>query len=125
MANTVERSLPWKDGTYKATGCLYNSINICGNTGQATGTELSLQHGEFGTAAHKIAEHTGQEFYNVEIKYNFGGELVEFGVISDDGLKITLKTIMGNYIGILEWMTEEEAADFEAAKDPMEAPPHP
>jgi hypothetical protein len=50
---------------------------------------------------------------------------VEFGVISDDGLKITLKTIMGHDIGIQEWMTEEEAADFEAAKDPMEAPPHP
>ena len=125
MAKTTGRSQPWKDGTYKATGCFYDSIKVCGNTGQAMGTELSLHHGEFGTALPKIAEQTGQEFYNVEIKYSLGEELVEFGVISDDGLKITIKTILGNGIGILEWMTEEEAAAFEDAKDPMEAPSHP
>ena len=80
MAKTTGRSQPWKDGTYKATGCFYDSIKVCGNTGQAMGTELSLHHGEFGIALPKISEQTGQEFYNVEIKYNLGEELVEFGV---------------------------------------------
>ena len=66
MANTADRSQPWKDGAYRATGCLYDSIKICGNG--AMGTELSLQKGEFGKALPNVTEQTGQEFYNVEIK---------------------------------------------------------
>ena len=114
---------PWHDGSYKATGCFYDSIQVTGDTGYAMGTVIQFKHGEFGEADPIIVEQTGQGIYNVEIKYFLGEDIVEHGVVSEDGLKITLKAFMG--IGVLEWMNEEEAAAFEAAKDPIEAPSHP
>ena len=93
MANTVDRVQPWQDGTYKATGfSLCESIHVCGNTDHAIGTEIIDQQGEFEQADPEIIEQTGQEVNNVEIKYNDGADMVEQGVVSDDGLKITLKT---------------------------------
>ena len=41
--------------------------------------------------------------------------------MSEDGLKITTKGVMG--IATLDWITEEEAAALEAEGDPIEAPP--
>jgi len=115
----------WLDGTYKASGCLFDTLNVVGNTGHAMGTEVRLKQGEFGKADPMIAEQTGQAVYNLELKYPYGGEMVELGVISEDGMKITTKTLLGDGIGHMEWMTEEESAAFEAEKDPMYAPSHP
>ena len=39
------------------------------------------------------------------------------------GNKLTFKNMVG--VGYMEWITEEEAAAIEAAKEPMEAPSHP
>jgi len=113
-------TFPWQDGKYKATGCFYSDMHITGGVGQANGTVVTLKQGEFGETDQKIMEETGQHLYTVEL--NFIG-LLEYGVVSEDGLKITLKAMMG--VGVLEWMTDEEATAFEAAKDPIEAPSHP
>ncbi len=51
---------------------------------------------------------------------------MEWSLVSEDGKKMTfmdMVRVVG--IGWMEWITEEEAAAIEAAKDPIEAPPHP
>ena len=116
-------SFPWQDGAYKATGCFFSSMQVTGGVGQAMGTVVTINQGQFGKADQIITEQTGQTVYNVELKYNLGMDIVEYGVVSEDELKITMKTIMG--VGVLKWMTDEESAAFEAAKDPIDAPSHP
>jgi len=127
MTNTAETITDywWVDGDYKATGCLYDSYQIQGCTGQAMGTNIRLRQGDFGVADQKIAEETGQKNYNVEISYDIGVELVEFGIVHKNGKKITTKTLLGHGIGYMEWMSGEEAAAFEDAKDPLDALSHP
>merc|ERR1712106_1029963 len=63
----------------------------------------------------------GQKFSNIQFMVTYGKDIYETGVISEDGLKITTKGMMG--ICELEWITEEEAAALEAEGDPIEAPP--
>ena len=74
---------------------------------------------------------TGKTEYNVELSVNvsLGEEFKLYGVVSEDGKKMTFMNIILNHffvgVGWMEWITEEEAAAIEAAKDPMEALPHP
>merc|ERR1712013_413445 len=120
------RRMAWSDGTYKATGCLYDTIEITGNTGLAAmGAEVAIQQGDFGEAAAEIVALTGQNVYTVEFRYNYGAEIVEHGVVTEDGKKITLKTLMGAEPGVLQWMTKEEVSAYEATKDPIDAVSHP
>jgi len=118
--------MAWSDGTYKATGCLYDTIEITGNTGLAAmGAEVAIQQGDFGEAAAEIVALTGQNVYTVEFRYNYGAEIVEHGVVTEEGKKITLKTLMGAEPGVLQWMTKEEVSAYEATKDPIDAMSHP
>jgi len=77
--------------------------------------------GDFGEADPEIVRNTGLNIYNIKFTIVYGKEMHETGVISDDGLKITTKGMMG--ICELEWITEDEAAALEAEGDPVEAPP--
>ena len=118
--------MAWCDGTYRGTGCLYDTIEITGDTGLASmGAEVAIKQGDFGEAAPEIVALTGQKIYTVMMKYNYGAEMVEHGVVTDDGRKITVKTMMGNEPGVLELMTKEEVAAYEATKDPIDAVSHP
>ena len=74
-----------------------------------------------GKAADEVVALTGKTEYNVELVGEM--DLKMYGVINEDGKKMTFKDKMG--VGWMEWITEEEAAAIEAAKDPMEAPSHP
>ena len=78
-----------------------------------------------GKAADEVVAVTGKTEYNVEIvSVNLGGvDLKMYGVVSEDGKKMTFKDTVG--VSWMEWITEEEAAAIEAAKDPIEAPSHP
>jgi hypothetical protein len=114
------------DGNYKGTGQWYSSILINGSKGVLTEPssskmETKIKIGEFGEADPEIVKTTGQKFYNIEFSYSLGNEMTELGVVSEDGLKITTKGMMG--IATLDWITEEEAAALEAEGDPIEAPP--
>jgi hypothetical protein len=116
------------DGSYKAAGTWYSSVVMDGDTAVMKGTngsshQINLNLGDFGEAASEIVETTGQHFYNIKLSYSFGKDFTELGVVSEDGLKITMKGMMGT--AVLDWMTEEEAAVLEADGDPIEAPPGP
>ena len=76
-----------------------------------------------GKAADEVVEESGIKEYNVEFRFNQMAEIKEHGVVSKNGKKMTFKNMLG--VGWMEWITDEEAAAIEAAKDPMEAPPHP
>ena len=119
---------PLLDGCYKAAGAWYSSIVFDGNTAAMKGTngsshQIKLKVGAFGETDPEIAEITGQKFYNLELSYSFGKDFSELGVVSEDGLQITMKGMMG--MAVLKWITKEEAAALEEEGDPIEAPPGP
>ena len=109
-SNMASGDFPWLEGNYKGTGYL-EAVLIKGDT--VTNDEypdvvMTFSHGAFGEADKELAEATGQKNSNIEIKYStFGMDLVEHGVLSEDGKKFTIKTMMG--IWNLEWITAEEA----------------
>ena len=116
-------------GSYKAFGSFYSSIGFDGNKAVINGTNgtthaINVNVGEFGEAEAEIAKTTGQHINNIEFTYSFGGKFFsELGVISEDGLTITMAGIMG--LMKLKWMTADEAAALEAEGDPIEARPGP
>jgi len=119
-------AFPLLNGNYKATGLWYSSMLVSGSKGVLTEPtnskmEVKIKIGEFGEADPEIVKTTGQKFYNIEFIYLAGKEFTELGVVSEDGLKIATKGMLG--IASLEWMTEEEKAALEAEGDPIEAPP--
>ena len=83
--------------------------------------------GQFGTAADEVVRATGKTAYNIQLTIKNEGQVYKaYGVVSEDGKKMTfmdMVRVVG--IGWMEWITEEEAAAIEAAKDPIEAPSHP
>jgi len=113
---------PWRSGVYKATNFFFDSVTICGATGNAVGMEFEITAGDFGEASDRIREETGQDRLTIQTKFKFAGEMIDYGVISEDGLKITVSNVFG--IATLHWMTDEEHEAYEAAKDAMEAPTH-
>ena len=69
---------------------------------------MHLEYGDFGDADPKISETTGLSFYNLRIRYTIHEqEQNELCVITEEGLKMATKSLMG--IAVLKWMTEEEA----------------
>ena len=118
------------NGNYIATGSYYSSIMVKGNKGvlkDPTNSKLEtkIKLGDFGEADPEIYKTTGQKSYNIEFLYSFGKDYTEHGVVSEDGLQITTKGMMG--ITILEWMTDKETEALEAdvEGDSIEAPPGP
>ena len=77
-----------------------------------------------GKAADEVVAVTGKTEYNVEIvSVLLGVDSKMYGVVSEDGKKMTFMDMVG--VSWMEWITEEEAAAIEAARDPIEAPSHP
>ena len=85
--------------------------------------KISFKVGDLGEAAPEITETTGHDFYNIELSYRFGADFTELGVVSEDGLQITMKGMMG--VAVLKWVPGEDAAALEEEGDPIEAPPGP
>ena len=65
---------------------------------------------------------TGKSSYDVELRNVEKNDLVDLGVLLDDGRKIVFKSFHG-LIRPFEWITEEEALELEGEGDPIEAPP--
>jgi len=102
--------------------------------GMDTKYPLSVEYGDFGEAYTEVKEQTGQERYNVKIKFIWTEELgegwkkiidqfVEYGVLSKNGLKCVSKNMMG--VSEFIKITEEEKIAIENDFDPIEAPPGP
>ena len=127
MANhqeSSELSMKLKEGTYKAVGCWYKSLSYDGSKALTRGTNgdddpINVKFGDFGASDPEIASATGQTTYNVEFKSSFEDRVfAEYGVISEDGLTITLKGMMGT--ATLTWITDEEAKALEEDGDPID-----
>merc|ERR1711892_251463 len=119
-------AFPLLHGNYKVTINWYSLIVVNGSKGllkepSNQGMEAKIKMGDFGEADPEIVKITGQKISNMQFTINFGKDIYETGVIREDGLKITMKGLMG--ISELEWITEEEATALEAEGDPIEAPP--
>ena len=118
-----------KDGHYKITGNWYKVLLVEGEAATAMGTiigdiPVAIEYGEFGEADPKISETTGQSTYSAEVTItNDGQTFKERGAITENGIKLTTKSMMG--VCEYEWITEEEAAELLADGDPIDAPPAP
>merc|ERR1711892_1211658 len=120
------QAFPLLNGNYKVTNNWYSFIVVDGSKGllkepSNQGMEAKIKMGDFGEADPEVVKITGQKISNIQFTINFGKDIYETGVIREDGLKITMKGVMG--ISELEWITEEEATALEAEGDPIEAPP--
>ena len=119
--------MPWRDGHWKALDGGHDVRIIKeGKVFEKKSNKVfaTLQHGIFGEADPKIVEMTGESRYNVELRHVGKHEdLVDLGVVLDDGRKIVFKTQSG-LIRPFEWVTEEEAEQFsKEGQDPIGAPP--
>jgi len=117
------------DGSYRGIGTWFSLLVVKGSkvvvkdTNGEVFADVKVEIGNFGEADAEIIKSTGKKFYNVQMTIPFGKDVIELGVISADGLKITTKGLTG--ITVLEWITEEEVAAMEEDKDPIEAPAGP
>lgn len=132
-------SLPWKDGYYKMTdnnNCVFlvngetvNDENLTGETDafsseeDASGKKPSFgtwKFGDFGEANSEVRKATGKQNYNVDLSLWKNLWLVK-GVVSDDGLKVTVMG-MGGKLMSFEHMSDKEYQDFKDSADPADAP---
>merc|ERR1712142_1102284 len=119
-------AFPLRNGNYKATGNWYSFIVVDGSKGvlkepSNAYMQATIKLGDFGEADPEVVKIAGKKFYDIQITYSFGQDVIENGIIYEDGMKITTKGVMG--VCELEWVTEEEVARLEAEGDPIDAPP--
>merc|ERR1712027_30625 len=119
-------AFPLRNGNYKATGNWYSFIVVNGAEGvlkdpSNAQIQAAIKLGDFGEADPEVVKRAGEKFYNIQITYSFGHDMIENGIIYEDGMRITTKGMMG--VCELEWVTEEEVARLEAEGDPIDAPP--
>merc|ERR1712080_546650 len=72
----------------------------------------------------EIVEFTGEKHYNVAAECeSYGNQVMEPGVLDEDGKKFTLMTNQG--VLVYQWIPEDEAEAIKNEGDPIEAPPCP
>ena len=126
MDKTTSVRTPWRDGNWKVKNGGQDIIILAEEklTSRGSGHSSKLKYGSFGEADPKIVELTGEKYYNLESTYDvIGKEMVDYGVLIDDGTTIVFKGIMG--VTTLVWITEEEAEQMANDGDPIEAPTNP
>ena len=110
MDKTTSVRTPWRDGNWKVKDGGLDIIILAEEklTSRGSGHSSKLKYGSFGEVDPKIVELTGEKYYNLESTYDvIGKEMVDYGVLIDDGTTIVFKGIMG--VTTLVWITEEEA----------------
>jgi len=129
----------WVSGYYKQVlsnqvigACVVNGkqIRIYCKTFQQEKGSGTWTIDDFGEANKTVAEMTGQTNYNIKLSFPdmedpdmkevFGIDNL-FGVISEDGKKITM-TIFSMIVEYI-WITEEEAEEMRSNGDPANCPP--
>ena len=70
--------------------------------------DAKIEIGNFGEADPEIVEATGQDFYNMKLTIDNYQKTTEYGVVSQDGAKITMKgtTMKGTGCFVLNWITQ-------------------
>ena len=128
--DVVEKILgaaPWRDGHYKGSGGFIDHLVLTRDMAvPVPATEefkLTFNYGDFGKASDRVADKSAKENFNVEVKCEFfNNEVVDHGVMMDDGRTFYLENMMG--LWTLEWISDEEAEALENDGDPIEAPPN-
>ena len=126
MKEDSVNTTPWHDGKYKVKDGGNDILTIAGEKLTTGSSNLEtdgakLKYGNFGEADPKIVEKTGEKFYNLEARFDFAGkEMVDYGVLMDDGTTMVNKGWAGIYT--LVWITEEEAEQMDNDGDPIDAP---
>ena len=126
---------PWKNGRYTAKSYPSMFWHVDGEefiTYPASGKPTkhddpmykgTIKYGDFGETSPEVEKESGKKRCNVEITA-WGGTWKQPAVLSDDGTKFTYYG-MTRSVDTLDWMSEEEVAEFLASGDPEDAIPHP
>ena len=100
MADIQEKtSIPLTDGHYKVTDNWYKLLWVNGATAVIKGTTMGdlsvdLKYGDFGDADQEICELTGKISFDLELTFTVHEkEFKKLGVITQNGTKITMKSI--------------------------------
>ena len=126
--NFVDNMAKLQDGHYKVTGNWYQLLLVNGDKGMIKlslmgDLEAEIKYGDFGDTDDNIKEATGQDKYNIQLTFTAEGQTVhELGVITEEGQKISTKSMMGG-IAVFEKISDEEAKAMEDDGDPIDAPP--
>ena len=107
------------DGYYKADAGFFKLLKVAGgvlsyhNEVRDITRTIQVEYGDFGPAEEGIVQQCGEREGERERRYNIKlsqdldlGTAQEFGVISRDGLRATVKSILGTYH--LEWLAEDQ-----------------
>jgi len=122
----------WVDGLYclSKAGQIIGSVTIKGGEGYSSYAEpgndeeesekrkSTLKSGVFSNPDRRGLDATGAEHYNIEF-YSVDRDMKSYGVVSEDGKKIT--RMNGD---ILEFLDEEAIKQMKANRDPAENPPN-
>ena len=129
MGDNKEHLPSLVNGSYKVTGGWYSTVDVNGNAAiihgnNGTSHSMEITLGNFGDSGPEIIKSTGQKISNIQLSYTYAENVTTmFGVVSEDGRRITFKSSVG--ISVLDWMTEEEAVALEEDGDPIDSPPGP
>ena len=66
----------------------------------------TIKHGSFGKTSEDVTKITGKTNYDVEMTSFFGAN--RYAVITDNGSKLVMSSIVGDGIDELSWITNEE-----------------
>jgi len=117
------------EGCYEASDSFYRIFkDIDGKceASDAAGNEypMKIEYGDFGEADSVVQERSGGKHYNVKLTISFfGADLVDLGVVFDEGRQCSMKGIAG--VSGLVKITEEDLERIRNDFDPIEAPPGP
>ena len=100
-------AFPLRNGNYKAIGNWYTFIFVDGakallKAPSSDKMQGTIKVGDFGEADPEVVKLSGEKSYNTQITYSFGQDVIENGVLSEDGLRMITKGFMG--IAELEWV---------------------
>ena len=116
---------PLRNGNYYTNGVWYNQRLIVEESGaimkNAFGDffDTRIELGNLGKADPEIVNATGQEFYNMKLTIlNSQTNPIEYGVVSQDGTKITMKGKRGVFS--LHWISQKEGDALDADGDPID-----
>merc|ERR1711962_725821 len=127
VATKILGAAPWRDGHYKGNGGFIDHLVLTRDMAVPVPAseefKLTFNYGDFGKASDRVAEKSGKENFNVEVKCEFfNNEVVDHGVMMDDGRTFYLENMMG--LWTLEWISDGEAEALENDGDPIDAPPN-
>ena len=125
VAAKILGDAPWRNGHYKGNGGFIDHLVLTDDVAEIVPPseefKLTFKSGLFGKASERIAEISGKQDFNVEVRCKiFEKDIVDHGVLMDNGTTFFIENMMG--LWTLEWISEEEAKELDNDGDPIDAP---